>query len=221
MPRNYGKWEVVRPLGEGGQGHLFLVRDTARNGGELFVLKRLKNAKRLDLFEREVRAVAPHDVNILRIEDFNLSPPTSAYYVAEYCEQGSMAEVGAEAFKGDISASQSVLLPIIDALGAAHNLGIVHRDLKPQNILLRRNGQPVLADFGICHMEGDDRLTLADEAMGSLNYIRLKWNLVADLAHRVQKRMAIVSARSCIGCCPVAGFLRGSASQSALDRNPW
>jgi serine/threonine protein kinase len=100
-----------------------------------------------------------------------LSPPAVAYYVAEHCEQGSLATVGARVFKGDMIATESVLLPIIDALSAAHKVGIIHRDLKPQNILLRRNGDPVLADFGICHMEGDDRITLADEAMGSLNYI--------------------------------------------------
>jgi serine/threonine protein kinase len=172
MPRSYGKWEVVRSLAEGGQGHLFLVRDTIRESDERFVLKRLKNAKRLDLFEREIRAVGTlHSANILRVEDFNLSDSSTAYYVAERCEQGSLAEVGAEVFKGDIIASLSVLVPIIDALSAAHKLGIVHRDVKPQNILLRRNDEPVLADFGICHIDGDQRITVTDEPMGSLNYI--------------------------------------------------
>ncbi len=47
----------------------------------------------------------------------------------------------------------------------------MHRDVKPPNILFRRDGTPVLGDFGICHMEGDARVTLSDEAMGSTNYI--------------------------------------------------
>jgi serine/threonine protein kinase len=84
-------------------------------------------------------------------------------------------------FKGNLDASISVLLPIIVALDAAHNVGIVHRDIKPQNILLRKNDEPVLADFGICHMDGDQRLTLTDEAIGSLNYIAGEWNRVGDL----------------------------------------
>jgi serine/threonine protein kinase len=170
MAQKYGKWENVKSLGGGGQGDIFLVRDPSRPG-EKFALKRLRRSDRRDLFEREIRAVrALNHPNILRIIDFDLSSNTP-YYVAEYCERGSLVDVGANAFKGDVPKTASTLLPILDALGAAHKVGVYHRDLKPPNILVRATGEPVIADFGICHMEGDERVTLTDEAMGSVNYI--------------------------------------------------
>jgi serine/threonine protein kinase len=64
-----------------------------------------------------------------------------------------------------------VLTAIADALQAAHAVGVIHRDVKPENIFFRGDGVPVLGDFGICHTEGDQRVTVVDEAMGSRNYI--------------------------------------------------
>jgi serine/threonine protein kinase len=77
--------------------------------------------------------------------------------VAEHCEQGSLVKIGADRFGGDVRASVEALLPIIDALTAAHQAGVIHRDVKPPNILFRADGTPVLADFGICHMDEDQR----------------------------------------------------------------
>jgi serine/threonine protein kinase len=79
MPKSYGKWKVVRSLSEGGQGYLFLVQDTTTDGEQVSVLKRLKNPKRLDLFEREVKVASLlSSSNILRIKDVNLFPPSNA-----------------------------------------------------------------------------------------------------------------------------------------------
>lgn len=170
MAQKYGKWENAGPIGGGGQGDIFLVRSPARPE-ETFALKRLRRSDRRDLFEREIRAVvALNHPNILRVVDFDLSS-SKPYYVAEYCERGSLLDVGADIFKGDILKTVSTLLPIVDALTAAHKIGVFHRDIKPANILIRATGEPVLADFGICHMEGDQRVTLTDEAVGSVNYI--------------------------------------------------
>jgi serine/threonine protein kinase len=167
----YGRWETGESVGEGGQGHLFFATDTKGINPGRFVLKRLKNINRKELFEREIRAIAQlQHPNILGLVDYDLSGDTP-FYVAEHCERGSLAKIGGAEFKGNIEKTVSILVPIAHALSQAHSANIIHRDIKPENILLRLDGTPVLADFGICHMEGGERITLTDQAMGSRDYI--------------------------------------------------
>lgn len=64
----YGNWKVIKSLDEGGQTHVFLVTDTTGQYAGQYVLKRLKNPGRLDLFEREVKALdALKHRHVLRI----------------------------------------------------------------------------------------------------------------------------------------------------------
>jgi serine/threonine protein kinase len=110
----------------------------------------------------------PHK-NILRVvdTDMNVERP---YFVAEYCEGGSLANHPGK-FRADLAAFE-VARAIVEALQNAYIARLsAHRDVKPPNILFRKDGTPVLGDFGICHMEGDQRVTLTDEAMGSKDYI--------------------------------------------------
>jgi serine/threonine protein kinase len=61
----------------------------------------------------------------------------------------------------------NLFIEICKGVAAAHDKGIIHRDLKPTNILLRTSeGPPVVADFGICYIEGGERHTLTEEAVG-------------------------------------------------------
>lgn len=167
----YGRWETGDSVGEGGQGHLFFATDTTEVNPGRFVLKRLKNVNRKELFEREIRAILQlQHPNILRLVDYDLSSD-KPFYVAEYCERGSLAKIGGAEFKGNVEKTVPILVAIVNALSEAHSANIVHRDVKPENILLRSDGTPVLADFGICHMEGGERITLTDQAMGSRDYI--------------------------------------------------
>lgn len=169
MAKRYKRWETIRDLPEGGQGHIYVVVDTTEELPGEFVLKRLKNPGRIDLFEREIKAAQLLDhPNVLRIVEFDLAAD-KPYYVAEYCKGGSLDRVGAD--QGNIREAVRILLPIVDALSRAHDRHIFHRDVKPANILFRADGTPVLGDFGICHVEGDQRVTLSEEAMGSRDYI--------------------------------------------------
>lgn len=164
-----GRWEVVRPLAEGGQAHTFLVKDKAT--GLLAVLKRLKNVKRLDRFRTEVevlKSLKHPGIVELFADDLESSKP---YFVMEYCEGRSLLDAPKPWRSAPILALEFVA-EVADAVGTAHAAGITHRDLKPANILLRRPwGPPVVADFGICYVEDDERKTLVDEAVGPRLYM--------------------------------------------------
>lgn len=167
------KWKRVRNLTAGGQGEIFLVKKNDPEQEGLFVQKRLKNTNSLERrrrFQQETETTAKlQHPNILKVIESGIdeNPP---YYISEYCEGGTLDSKAIE-YRGDINAVARDLLPIVDALNAAHKTGVFHRDIKPPNILFRKDGTVVLGDFGICFVEGGQKVTLTDEAVGSINFI--------------------------------------------------
>jgi hypothetical protein len=169
------RWKGTgKTLGEGGQAQVSVVEDTRKEYPGQWALKRLRNVddpKAKERFGQEVKAVQSiNHPNILRIIHSDLASGRP-YFVAEYCEGGSLQKNGASRYRGDIAATTQVLLPILDALVAAHKAGVFHRDVKPANILIRGDGTPVIGDFGICFMEGGQHVTLSNEGVGSRNFI--------------------------------------------------
>jgi serine/threonine-protein kinase len=162
-------WELVRDLSEGGQGHTYVVR-RANSDNREYVLKRLKNPKREDYFEREIRACESLDHrNVLKIVEHGRTPKDKPFLVTEFCDGGSL-EQRALRFDhpGDgLRFFQQVVAGVADA--HAHNPPIYHLDLKPANIFLKSD-IPVVGDFGICFIE-DDQVTLTKEGpRGSMYY---------------------------------------------------
>jgi hypothetical protein len=174
-PPESERWKGTgRTLPEGGQAHVFEVEDRKGEFQGKFVQKRLKNVKdptRKARFEKEVRALHSIDhPNVLKVIDFDLDAERP-YYVSEYCTHGSLDDTGALPYKANIQATSKIVLPIVEALVAAHRAGVIHRDIKPGNILIREDGTPVIGDFGICFMEGEEPITMSNEGVGSRNFI--------------------------------------------------
>jgi hypothetical protein len=163
-------WELVKPIGEGGQGWTYTVRRKSDQEGNYFVFKRLKNGDRADRFRDEIKALRTLEhPGILRIEDDG-TIEDKPYYIAEYCENGDLSKRNLAA----LSALEKLLLfrQICLALAAAHNANVVHRDIKPSNILVRADGTIAVGDFGLClHLGAEERLTRTEEAVGAQNYI--------------------------------------------------
>jgi TolB-like protein/tetratricopeptide (TPR) repeat protein len=146
-----GAYEVLRPLGAGGMGEVFLARD-GKLGREV-ALKVLPadvsaDPERLARFQREARTVAslnhPNIVILHAVEESDGTP----FLVMERVEGRPLHE-RIPAAGLPVATILDVAVPIADALAAAHDKGIVHRDLKPANVMLTADGRVKVLDFGL------------------------------------------------------------------------
>jgi protein kinase-like protein len=171
------QYEILRPLGRGATGTVFLARECAL---ERFVaIKVLRpdlaaDAETRERFRREARVAAQlSHPSILPLFAFGeVGDPQSGwglwYLVMGYVRGTSLAE--RLRLEGRLSCAEAhrILAELADALECAHRHAVVHRDIKPANILLDdESGRAMLADFGISKVQGTDRLTLTGEVVGT------------------------------------------------------
>ncbi len=142
-------YEIIRKLGAGGMGIVFLARDTRL--GRLVAIKFLlkyggPEAQRF-LTEARMTARCRHEniVVIYDVDEFAGYP----YMVLEFVDGRTLRAVLNERIRDTVGTEVKIMLPVVRALACAHAMGIVHRDLKPENILLSESGQVKVLDFGI------------------------------------------------------------------------
>jgi len=142
-------YEIIRKLGQGGMGAVYLGRDIRL--GRLVAIKLLQDHAGLSaqrfLSEARATALCRHE-NIVVIYDVD-EVDGCPYMVLEYIQGRTLREAMAEETHENAAMAVAVVLPVARALACAHEMGIVHRDLKPENILLADNGQVKVVDFGI------------------------------------------------------------------------
>ena len=147
-------YQVVRLLGKGGMGEVYLAHDTKL--GRDIAVKVLPNRLStdrddLERFAREARAVAalnhPNIVTIHSVEEadgvnFITMELVSGKMLGDVIPRGGLA----------IDALLNIAIPLADAIGAAHDKSIIHRDLKPGNVMLTQDGRVKVLDFGLAKL---------------------------------------------------------------------
>ncbi|MBI4952391.1 MAG: serine/threonine protein kinase [Myxococcales bacterium] len=159
-----GRYRILRQLGVGGMGSVYLVQDLKTD--ERFALKVLhetvvSSAGTLERFRREARTPARIDSDhVARVTDTDVATDLGGvpFLVMEYLRGSNLQEVSEEL--GALPAEEVLvyLRQAAIALDKAHAIGIVHRDLKPENLFLttRDDGTPCIKvlDFGIAKLSG-------------------------------------------------------------------
>jgi serine/threonine-protein kinase len=148
-----GQYRVLRTLGVGGMGEVFLAERADAEFEQLVAIKVVHGGagargvhSRLKI-ERQILAQLDHP-NIAHLLDGGSLPDGSAYIVMEYVD-GIPIDVFCDSNRLDVPARLRLFQTVCAAVHYAHQNLIVHRDLKPSNILVTAAGVPKLLDFGI------------------------------------------------------------------------
>ena len=168
------RYKIKRLLGIGGMAMVFEADDIFRK--VVVAVKILKDEFASDevsvqRFINESKAVLMlSHANIVKIFDVSIKGENK-YIVMEYIDgitlKSYIERKGALSVKETISYS----IQILRALEHAHLGGVIHRDIKPQNIMLLKNGQIKVTDFGIAKLPDAKTLTATDKAIGTVYYI--------------------------------------------------
>jgi serine/threonine-protein kinase len=163
---SFGAYQVVRKLGQGGMGEVFLGEHSLiGRRAAIKVLHPERSAQRdsVERFFNEARATsAIPDPGIVQVYDFGVTPSGTAYLIMEFLDGESLSARLRR--RGVLSPSEAVRIArqVATSLHAAHAADIVHRDLKPENLFMVRDGEalggerPKILDFGIAKL-GDER----------------------------------------------------------------
>ncbi len=152
---NFGRYEILRPIGEGGMGTVYLAeqREPIRRRVAIKIVKLGMDTRHvLARFANERQALALMDhPNIARIFDAGATPKGRPYFVMEYIDGAPITKY-CDDRQLAIRQRLELFLAVCRALQHAHQRGVIHRDLKPSNVLVaEHDGAPVpkVIDFGI------------------------------------------------------------------------
>ena len=143
------QYELIKMLGEGGMGTVYLARDT-RLGRRVAIKFLQANQPELTqrfLVEARTTALCQHDniVVIYEVGEYEGAP----YIVLEFLSGKPLTHYTENGQKMPYSRAVEVMCAILRALDCAHDQGIVHRDLKPDNVFIQDSGNIKVLDFGI------------------------------------------------------------------------
>ncbi len=179
--QDLGHYKIVRKIGVGGMGEVYLAADTKLN--REVAIKTLPlfyalNHDYLKRFQTEVKASAsmnhPNVATVFSVEEIDGLP----FFTMEYVEGRPLSAIVKDG-PLPIGAFLDTFIPLADALAHAHRKGVIHRDIKPGNILVQPDGTPKVLDFGLAYLDRAEHersvtgssLTLPGQVLGTPAYM--------------------------------------------------
>jgi serine/threonine-protein kinase len=202
FPKTLGPYTLIKSLGKGGMGEVFLAHDPLCQRNVALKQIRIQLQKFPSIrarFLREARIAAqlshPSIIPIFSISD----KPENSFYTMPYIEGSTLKEILKDARespqKGSIPHLARIFLAICHAVAYAHSKNILHRDLKPENVIVGKFGEVMILDWGLAQALGEiDDLEEIPEAPLSDQNITRAGKVVGTLAYLAPERACLKSA---------------------------
>ena len=178
LPKTIGEYDILRPIGSGGMGKVFLARHTKL--GREVALKvlanhRLADSRTIERFEAEMRAIGRlSHPNIVTAFDAREVDGT-AVLVTEFISGLDLGQLLQRTGALNVAEACEITRQVAVALSYTNSQGFVHRDVKPSNVMLSNDGEVKLLDLGLARLQYGDQerseLTGTGQTMGSADYI--------------------------------------------------
>jgi tetratricopeptide (TPR) repeat protein len=218
-PGTIGRYRIVRRLGGGGMGTVYLARDPRLDRPVAIKLlrHRLTLGSTRERLIREARAAASLDhPNTVPLHEVGETADGRLYLTMAYAGDRTLAD---RLRLGPLGYTEAATLGgrVAEALAAAHRAGIVHRDVKPSNIILSGDGRPRLVDFGIAAVAGID--PAGGPTAGTLPYMSPEQVRDGPVDHRTDLwSLGVVLYEMLTGYRPFRGTDRDALIGSILER---
>ncbi len=219
------RYEILRPLGRGSMGMVYCCRD-ARADGRLVAMKILfeefaKDRVGIERFRNEILAAykAVHR-NVVQPFDYFEQDGLVAYTM-EYVDGEEVAAILARGTEVEIPSAVNCLMEMCRGVQAIHSTGIVHRDLKPENVMLAKNGEIKIMDFGIARSLEGKKLTAHGALLGTVEYMSPEY-LAEDKVHPLGDiySLGVIGYELLTGSLPHRGGGVLEVIESKLHKSP-
>jgi beta-lactam-binding protein with PASTA domain len=170
-----GRYRLLTRLAGGGMGEVYRAHDHLLDRAvavKVLQPSLASDPELVDRFKAEARAAARlSHPNVVAVYDWGSDNDHTYFMVMEYVSGTDLRDVLVA--RGCLEAGQAaeIVAALCDALAAAHACGLVHRDVKPENVLIARNGEVKVADFGIAIVVDADRTSPGGTVPGTLRYL--------------------------------------------------
>lgn len=170
IPEVIGKYRVIRYLGDGGMGSVYLAHDAGIDREVAIKLVRTADESLRRRFRTEAQSAGRlKHANIVTVHEYG-EFEAGPYLVMEYIEGLTLSKL---IERGEPSTTRQKLALLIQAcqgLAHAHRFGVTHRDIKPSNLMVDHDGVLKIVDFGIARTSGRD-LTVTGKVVGTPAYM--------------------------------------------------
>jgi len=183
MERIAGKYDIIKELGQGGSGKVYLVRHAdlqVRYALKILNRSLSEDDRFIERFKREAEVLLRFSHNgSVQLRDFGKTEDDLYYMAMDYCDGIPLKDIITSEGHFDVEKALQITIQILSVLETAHSLGIIHRDIKPDNLVVIKDaaGQDVikLLDFGIAKLkeslELDSSNTIEGASIGTPQYM--------------------------------------------------